>query len=232
MDEIDLHAIVTPASIEVTKKVLATDVFGNYDVADEKPGKYELGVFLFRYNPKVLILKLDYTFHNYRAVSKALMDSFGSKLMVDRYFIVGLKVYDVNAFVRVYGYDPIYKSMSLKEEIEHADGIQLTPAVKDKYGIDTHDMWKVAQEKYNTEVMRQNIKGKSAHNITGQFVGCMKQKWEKQFGNLDNIDTPICDSMFFVAHKEIEKYRKKSSEVEVDFKKLGKISSKKNIIAG
>lgn len=212
--EIDLHLAETDKSIDEIKKILKEDVFGNYNVVDTKPGNAEFGIFLFQYNPNQIILKLDYMFHNYADVSIAIMQAIGKILQIKKYYVIGLKVESPEAFVRLYQYTVLINNMVLLEDKHEEEGSHLTPIVKEHWGIDLHDIWGQMEKLYNGEVMRQCIKVSGDNLVTGA--------WIKKYGSLDNIDKRLCETMYFVARQEIEKFRPDPAKVKITRVKLGR----------
>ncbi len=222
--EVDLHFIETDKSVDELKKVLQEEIFGNYDVVNTKPDKYEFGIFMFKYSPQSVILKLDYSFYNYNTVSKSIMEALGKALHIDRYFIVGMQVDFTEAFIRFYKRDGTTDSMVMSEEIKNEDGIALTPIAKDKWNIDVHDIWGQMQERFNMEVARQRI-NESRDNGEGKsfVINSLEIHWKDKYGSMDNLDKPLCETMFFIARQEIEQYRADPTKIKVEKVKMGRI---------
>ena len=224
MSEYDLHLFKTKASLKQVKRILKTDIFGNYDVVEVGTPDKEFGLVIFRHGDHTVV-KLDYTFPNYKDVSQALLDALGCALRTDCW-VIGLELDRAAAFIRYYGYDGTVKAMKLVDEICDADGLKLTPQAKARWGFDSHAIWLKMTENMTLEGYRQLLKydntiKKGFHYQT--VKDNIKKKWDEKFQNKRSLSERFCDTMYFVARKEIEQYRGKPENITIEKAKLGKI---------
>lgn len=223
--EYDLHLIRTEKKLKEIKKVIKTEVFGNYDVKDIRPvePKAEFGVFLFRFDEQHVIVKLDYTFINYATVSRTLMEALGAELK-EEYWVIGLELEREHAFIRYYKYEGSAKTMQIVEYVSGKDGLDLTPQAKSKWNIDSHTAWKTMKEKMDWENMRQTLlSGKNIHTPFGNSKEAWENQWKEKFGEKASVKKRICDTMFFVARENIEQYRPDVKDMTIEMVKMGKV---------
>lgn len=197
--EWDIHLLKTKKSIKHVKKLLKKEVFGNYDVKKTREGA-QFGVFLFWFDLEndLLLLKLDYNFQTYASVSLAIVNALGAILQCE-YWVVSVVLEYPKAFIRYYKYNSDSKQMKLESQIEHADGMQLTPIAIERWGFDSRDAWVKMKYNMDWEVLRQCIVG--GH----RYIDTYKKQWTEKFGDLKGIKKPLCDSMFFVPTKQVNK---------------------------
>jgi hypothetical protein len=226
--EVDIHLVKTDRTLEEIKKIISTEVFGNYDVVDINPGKgnFEFGIFLYWHKPGYLVLKLDYNFYNYHTFSMTVMTALGSALHAP-YWIIGLGLDNPVAFVRHYNYKDEKIGMHLIKEMEDPNGQKLTPLVKDLWGFDLHELWPQFQDKTGWEMRRQGlVKGIALNKFHADDSNIQAATWAKKYGRtkkgiLKKLDKRICDTMYFVAIKDIEQHRPEAKDFTIEKKKLG-----------
>ena len=224
MSEYDLHLFKTKASLKQVKRILKTDIFGNYDVVEVGTPDKEFGLVIFRHGDHTVV-KLDYTFPNYKDVSQALLDALGCALRCDCW-VIGLEIERSAAFIRHYSYSLTAMRMVLATEMGDSDGLKLTPRAKERWGFDSHAIWMKMTDNMNWECNRQLLKygntiKKSMHYET--VKANVKKQWDEKFKNKRSLSERFCDTMYFVARKEIEQYRPDPKKLVVEKTKLGKI---------
>lgn len=224
MSEYDLHLFKTKASIKQVKRIIKTDIFGNYNVVEIGTPEKEFGLIIFR-SGDYTVVKLDYTFPNYKDVSQALTDALGCALRTDCW-VVGLEIERSAAFIRHYQYNDTKKAMVFFTSLNDSDGLKLTPQAKERWGFDSHSIWMKVTDNMTWEGYRQMLKydntvRKGIHYET--IKANIKKKWDEKFQNKRSLSDRFCETMYFVARKEIEQYRPDSKKLVVEKTKLGKI---------